>query len=131
VDNGSSDETPALLARFAEANRRLRSVTCTEIGIAPARNHGVGASRGALVLVCDADDVVAPGWVEAMAAALAEDDVVGGRIDVEALNRPSVRAARGSPTANGLPAAFAFLPYAVGANLGFRREVFDALGGFD
>lgn len=131
VDNGSSDRTPAIAVRFARADSRIRVLSCSDVGVSPARNRGIRAARGALVLLCDADDVVAPQWLEAMVSTLARCDLVGGSIDVEALNPSWVGAVRRSPTEAGLPTAFSFLPYAIGANLGFRRGVFEAIGGFD
>jgi hypothetical protein len=77
--------------------------------------------------MCDADDVVAPGWLAGLAGALREHGLVGG-----ALER-SLLAPRG--IGRGLDIAPAPDPRGrmrvIGGNCGFRREVFDRIGGFD
>ena len=45
-----------------------------------ARNQGVAAAKGDLVLFCDADDVVDKHWIQSMVTALADLDVVGGSL---------------------------------------------------
>lgn len=55
----------------------------------------------------------------------------GGRLEYESLNDPRLLATRAQLAATELPVFLRGKPYAVGANLGVRREVFDAIGGFD
>ena len=131
VDNGSSDATAAILRRTAERVPALRVVSCHRRGINCARNAGVAASRGDRILLCDADDVVAPGWIRTLAAALEESELVGGTTDTTTLNDRSVQHSRANPVSTGLPTALSFMTYAIGANMGFRRDVFDRIGGFD
>lgn len=89
-DNGSTDGTRDLVRRTAAAMPELRLVDASETrGPAAARNTGVRAARAERVAFCDADDVVAPGWVEAMTDALASADLVVGRLDHETLNAGS------------------------------------------
>ena len=47
------------------------------------------------VAMCDADDVIAPGWVRAMGTALAEHEFVTGPLDVDRLNPAWVAGTRG------------------------------------
>jgi glycosyltransferase involved in cell wall biosynthesis len=58
VDDGSTDGTPAVLARFGDA---VRTVGQPHGGIAAARNAGVAAARGRFVAFHDSDDVALPG----------------------------------------------------------------------
>src|SRR5216683_2260446 len=74
---------------------------------------------------------VAPGWLHAMADAARGADIVGGHTDYAALNTPRARSWRPSVRKDRLPDVFGFLPYAVGASLGVRTAVFQALGGFN
>jgi GT2 family glycosyltransferase len=66
-----------------------------------------------------------------MARAAATADVVGGYLDVTALNSERARTARANNPPDQLPIIMTFLPYAVGASMGVQTEVFRALGGFD
>lgn len=132
VDNRSTDPTGEVARRWADRFPSFRVVEAEERqGINYARNAGAGAARGDLLLFCDADDVAAPGWLEAMARAAPGCDLVGGRLDEAALNDPLTHAWRPTMPDHDLPRALGFLPYAVGANCGVRAEVLRELGGFD
>jgi glycosyltransferase involved in cell wall biosynthesis len=131
VDNASTDSTRVLAETFARQISPLRVVTWTTPGSNTTRNAGIRAARAPLVLLCDADDIVAPGWIEAMVSGLATADVVGGHLDCDLLNDDIARGSRNGPTRDGLPRVFWHLPYAISANLGLHRRVFEQLGGFD
>ena len=126
ADNRSVDGTRACVARWAERDPRIHLVDASAgRGAAAARNMGVRAARGSLLAFCDADDVVRPGWLASMSAALGDSDLVAGVFDFGALHGD----------ANSLPAPAAtrqlgFLPFGLSANLAVRREVFDAIHGF-
>lgn len=130
VDNGSTDGTAELAASYT----RLLPITVVaepRRGPNAARNRGVQASSGELLLFTDADDEVAPGWITAMRAAAAHGDLVAGLLDRRIVGaddvwRPTGPDARVSALFRG-----DFLPYVVGCNLGVWRDVFDDLGGFD
>jgi glycosyltransferase involved in cell wall biosynthesis len=57
VDDGSTDDTPTLLASYGT---RLRVLRASHAGYAAARNRGLGAARGEWVSFHDADDVALP-----------------------------------------------------------------------
>ena len=67
VDDGSTDETPAILAAYSG---RVRSVHQDNRGLPAARNRSLAEARGELVAFLDADDVWAPDYLDAMCAAL-------------------------------------------------------------
>ena len=56
VDDGSTDETPALLARIGDSRLRVLRTDHTS-GIVAARNHGVAAVRGRYIAPMDHDDL--------------------------------------------------------------------------
>lgn len=60
VDDGSTDATPALLARLAAGDRRLVVLTRPHEGIVAALNAGLAQVRGRYVARMDADDVAMP-----------------------------------------------------------------------
>ena len=126
ADNGSSDGSVALARRWAEGHPRFHVVDASSRrGPSAARNAGVKAASGELLAFCDADDVVAPGWVAAWVAALDGADVLAGHLDLWSLNgRPPV------PDQAVATRQLGFLPFALGANLAVRRSAFDAVGGF-
>jgi len=58
VDDGSTDDTPAVLAELAARDARLRVLTNeSNLGIVAALNRGLDACRGQYVARMDADDV--------------------------------------------------------------------------
>ena len=127
VDNGSTDGTGDLVRSMApECPVELRVVREEVPGINNARNAGIAAARGDMVLLCDADDVVQPGWVSGLVEALGRADVAGGWVETASLNEPGVARMWGlsSPLHNPTTSPW-------GCNFGFRREVWDAVGGFD
>ncbi len=67
VDDGSTDDTPAVLASFGD---RIRVIRQDNAGPAVARNTGLGASRGEFVALLDSDDVWLPGKLAAQVAIL-------------------------------------------------------------
>jgi glycosyltransferase involved in cell wall biosynthesis len=131
VDNGSTDGSDQIALGWSDRLPDLRVVYARDRkGCSHARNVGARAARGDFLAFCDADDVVEPGWLEAMAEAGRACDIVGGRLDQVTLNSPLARSMRPALRDDGLQVAFGFLPYAVGANCGVRTEVFRALGGW-
>jgi GT2 family glycosyltransferase len=99
-------------------------------GAAHARNVGLAAAAHDVVAFCDADDVVQPGWLASLVAAMGQYDVVGGHLDDLAFGDPKQADWRPPATPGALP-TFLGVPYIVSANLAVRREHFVAAGGFD
>ncbi|RJQ81458.1 MAG: glycosyltransferase family 2 protein [Desulfobacteraceae bacterium] len=57
VDDGSSDDTPALLNRYGD---RIRVLRCNHRGVSAARNCGIRAAAGGLIALLDSDDYWLP-----------------------------------------------------------------------
>jgi glycosyltransferase involved in cell wall biosynthesis len=57
VDDGSTDDTPRILAEFARSDQRCRVITQANKGQVAARNLGVGAAKAPLIAWLDADDI--------------------------------------------------------------------------
>ena len=60
VDDGSTDNSPALCDQWAERDARIRVIHKPNGGLSRARNAGIAASRGGLITFVDADDFIAP-----------------------------------------------------------------------
>ncbi|WP_428662829.1 glycosyltransferase family 2 protein [Reyranella sp.] len=65
VDDGSQDDTDAVLRRYAS---KVRHVRIANSGDLVARNIGVRATKCDLVAFCDSDDLWRPGFLAAMAS---------------------------------------------------------------
>lgn len=70
VDDGSTDETPAILARLAAEDDRLVVLQQEHAGQGAARNLAVARAAGPYLVFVDGDDVVPPGSYARMAGAL-------------------------------------------------------------
>ena len=66
IDDGSTDETPALLAGWK--NDRLRKFRIENSGIEAASNFGFANARGSYLVRVDADDLLLPGYLREMQA---------------------------------------------------------------
>jgi glycosyltransferase involved in cell wall biosynthesis len=129
ADNGSTDGTRDLAATWDD-RLPIRLIDASQVrGPSHARNQGAAAAKGDFLAFCDADDVVVPGWLDALANAAVTLDVVTGPQDVGTINDAAVQQFRGS-RADGLPRS-RFLPYAPSCNLGVWADVFRATGGFN
>ena len=64
VDDGSDDDTAAIVSSHRDA--RVRLVTQENRGVGAARNAGIAAARADLIAFCDADDILLPSHVAAL-----------------------------------------------------------------
>lgn len=74
VDDGSTDETAAVVAEFGMA---VRYICQDNAGVCAARNRGVSESTGELVSFLDADDTWEPTNLEKQLAIFASDEEIG------------------------------------------------------
>lgn len=126
VDNLSTDTTPTLLAAAAAADPRVRTVLADQRqGVNHARNRGLAAARGDLLLICDADDTLHPGWVDSFRQTLTEGGLAGG------IATPVDDAGNRLGPDIGLGEIFGGPLYPLGGNMGMSRAVFETVGGFD
>jgi GT2 family glycosyltransferase len=106
-------------------------------GLSGARNTGVEASSGGIVAFIDDDAVADPDWLAQLTAPFEAPDVMvaGGLVIPEwSAGRP-----RWFPeefdwvvgcTYRGMPMSTQNVRNPIGCNMAFRRDVFDAIGGF-
>ncbi|MEN3365124.1 MAG: hypothetical protein V7606_2398, partial [Burkholderiales bacterium] len=60
VNDGSTDETTALVQRIAEVDRRIKLLQKANGGLVSARNHGIAHASGEFIAPIDADDLWHP-----------------------------------------------------------------------
>jgi len=90
VDNGSTDDTSSVVARYAD-RLPIRCVREDTPGLSNARNCGVTEAKGNYICWTDDDVVIDPGWLAAYVEAFKqypEAAVFGGRI-VPLLQQPT------------------------------------------
>jgi GT2 family glycosyltransferase len=129
VDDGSTDDTRAVLARFPA----VRAIHQANQGLSAARNVGLQAATGSVIAYTDSDCFADPDWLTQLVYQL-------GRSGAAAVGGPNltpedgrlaacVAAAPGQPThvlendqvAEHIP----------GCNMAFRRAALEAINGFD
>lgn len=129
-DNGSTDATALVACRWGATFRGGISVVDSSdtTGVAHARNVAIRASTEEAILVCDGDDAVQPGWVSAMRNALKDAPSVTGPLHLLFPDEPCRQEVWNE---DSVPTSMNYLPYMPGCNMGFRREVWEMVGGFD
>ena len=132
VDNASRDDSRAIGESFAD-RLNVRIVDASDRpGAAYATNVGVRHSSGRKLIFVDADDVIAPGYIAAMAAALDRHDFVTSAFDHVILNPEWIQGAHGAVWRDPEDPLFVqsgVLPFA-GGSIGISRTVFESVGGF-
>ena len=131
ADNGSRDHSVDIALQY---KHRFSSLTLVDAskkkGQSYARNYGIHFARADNLAFCDADDEVAPGWVASMGEALCSHEVVHGKFGFDKFNNEKEAAQTAKRWKKGLYQR-QFLPGGGTGNLGIKRWVHEAIGGFD
>ncbi|CAN5491107.1 hypothetical protein BH18VER1_BH18VER1_11380 [soil metagenome] len=130
VDDGSTDDTPGIAARFPQ----VRYIRQTNHGLSHARNTGAAAARGEVFAYTDSDCMVDPDWLYYLLGTLLSGDfagVGGPNVSPPAQNwvQACVAAAPGGPTHVLLTDVVA--EHIPGCNMAWYRWTFESVGGFD
>lgn len=146
VDNAST--TDAAEAVVADAPLECTYVRENRPGLSWARNAGVRAAQGSLIAFLDDDEVADRYWLAELLRAFSSADDIGcvsGMILPAALETPAQEwfeqygghsKGRGFTPAvfsaqGGQSPVYPLPPFGAGGNMAFRREVLQAIGGFD
>ena len=132
------DHNSALLDRVKNDFQDVIALENREApGLSGARNSGILAASGNILAFLDDDAIAAPDWLEQLGGVYQRPDVLG----VGGLIRPMWK--KGRPhwfpmefdwvvgcSYRGIPQTMAPVRNLIGANMSFRRKVFEAIGGF-
>lgn len=130
VDNRSTDSTAAIVERYAAQDARVRLVPALErAGQSYGMNVGARAACADRLAFCDADDVVAPGWLAAIAAGLGKHEVVTGSHELDKLNPRWLADSRGRSAEEPVGSYYGIFPTIRGANWGIRRDAWVRIDG--
>jgi GT2 family glycosyltransferase len=129
VDDGSTDETRAILGRHPN----VRAIHQPNRGLSAARNVGLGAATGAVVAYTDSDCCADPDWLTHLVHQLQRSGAaaVGGPnlSPEDGRLAACVAASPGQPT--HVLESDQVAEHIPGCNMAFRREALLAINGFD
>lgn len=137
VDSNSSDVTPRIMRKFMRQNPALQSVfvQVDEPGLSIARNAGVRASSGAILVYLDDDVYLAEDYfvraLERLEVRSPGVDFVGGRILLFDETDSRYGCKFGTKYWECRPGSIVRPGVFQGTNLCARRRVYDAVNGFD
>ena len=131
VDNNSTDGSAAIVRRHPN----VRLLAESKPGSYAARNRGVAAASGSIIAFIDSDCVADPGWLQAIANAMASPEVAL----VQGRRRLASESAGLAMLADyeGAKAAYTFgsrrpeIYYGYTNNMAVRRHIFDQVGPFE
>lgn len=64
INDGSTDESVAIMRRYAKTDARIRIISQSNRGVSAARNLGLSVAEGEYVLFVDSDDTILPDALE-------------------------------------------------------------------
>ena len=142
VDDRSIDDTQRIVQSYCRQFANIRLIQVTELteGISPKKNAlqtGIESALGQIILTTDADCIPEPGWVTAMVSYFEPDvGLVAGFSPLQPIEKGnffqrlftldslSLAAVAAGSFGLGKPLT------CNGRNLAYRRETFEAVGGF-
>jgi Glycosyl transferase family 2 len=132
VDDGSTDETPAVLRQFEGT---IHTVRPERRGVSAARNVGLAEARGEFIVFLDADDLLVPGGIAAQVALMNDrpdiDAVFGGWYSYDVMSEVISRHHSSFRDDDVLPRLLRGSIVATPSAVMLRRAAVRALGGFD
>lgn len=132
LDNESSDQTSKIVKRFIIENSRELNITCFRIkhvGLSVSRNTGIEKSKGEIIAFTDGDGKVDENWLKNILVGFEDEKVFVVSGKVENLNVES-KFAEFIHKAHFQPSVSVGKSKLIGANMAFRKDVFELSGGF-
>jgi len=132
VDGGSQDHTIEIATDFAQAHKGFSVLRCDKKNVSTQRNIGADYSKGQYILFLDADVRIPPYYLEGIHYNLMKKEVDAfttlATPDTSTLETKNIIRVLNIGLEGGSTLG---IPYALGASLGVRRNVFMQLKGFD
>lgn len=139
ANNGSTDGSMAIVEEYRE---RLPGLTIVEayqppgprLGAFHSYNVGLKAATGDAFVLCEADDEVGDGWLEAMGNALLKHEFIVASLEYRKLNPAWLLEPPGQgyqETSISRIDCHPYLQFAWGCTFGIRRSVYEKLGEFN
>lgn len=134
IDDGSTDATASIVQSHAATEPRLRMIGGPAEGVSAARNTGLTATTAPFVLFLDADDLLRPGALDTLLAAIGDNHAaLGGieRISEGGAPLPGGLNTDIAPATDQLPALLRKNFVVNGGALLIRRSAIETVGGYD
>jgi glycosyltransferase involved in cell wall biosynthesis len=140
IDNGSTDDTEQVVASIRQQSSQVRYHYEGRLGLSVARNAGVSLAQGEIINFGDDDAISSPRYVTEVLASFEDPEVtcVGGKIvaswpdgDAPRWFAPKYGNVVGQTSFGETARWMKKDEFPFGGNISIRREVFQALGGFN
>lgn len=133
VDNNSSDDTKAVIRKFAaSAPFHARYLFEGRQGLSHARNRGIAETSSSIIAFTDDDCLVDRQWASTIVREFSTDRslaVLGGRVEPGDPNgQTGTRTFSDRKQITSFQELFSRM---IGCNMAFSRKVFEVIGGFD
>ena len=143
VDNASTDNTEAVLARFADYIRVISNER--NAGFVDACNQGAAVARGKYLVFLNNDTTVLPDWLDSLIETIEADATTGAVGSMFLYPDGSIQEAGGIVWRNGEAHHYGWgaapddrrfnfareVDYCSAASLLVKKDIFERLGGFD
>lgn len=77
VDDGSNDNSPEILRKYAETDNRIKVIKKKNEGVSRARNDGINFASGEFIMFVDSDD-----WIDANTCEIALKAILNKNADI-------------------------------------------------
>ena len=136
IDDGSSDETAAIVEAAIAGDPRFRLLRQANSGVAATRNRGVGLARGRYVAPLDQDDLWQPTFLERLTGGLEARGpgaimAFARSVWIDGSGQAPEQAPAAIPAEVGYRELLVLNPIGNGSATVIRREALQAVGGFD